>query len=129
MSLFDSQFAACALPGMMAHFGADSLYIPPDGSADLPVTAMWGPEQSEIIETQDGRIEQRTRQVTIGRDPDSPFGGIDDPPQKGAFSKDGEIWAIAGDGALEKTDATITFKLVHAEPIEVGRRGYERLRR
>jgi hypothetical protein len=129
MSLFDTQFAACALPAMMTHFGDATLYIPPDGDVDLPVTAMWGPEQSEIVETADGRIEQRTRQITIGRDADSPFGGIADPPQKGAFSLAGEIWAIAGDGALEKTAATITFKLIHAAPIEVGRHGYERLRR
>jgi hypothetical protein len=129
MSPFDSAFAACALPPMLRHFGVATLFRPPDGETDVPVTAIWGPESWEIRESMTGREEIRVRQITLSRTSDDEFDGLADPQRKGGFllPEDGSYWAI--DGVVEKTIPSITFRLIRAEPTEVGRRGYERLRK
>ena len=123
MSVFDIDFAACALPAMMDHFGDAATYTYPNED-EVSLTGMKGEERSEIIETQDGRSERRFCIFTIGRDQSADFGGLDDAQQKGFFTIDGEYWAI--DGIVEKTTPTVTFQLLRMSTAEVGRRGYDR---
>ena len=121
MSRFAADFAACALPEHQREFGQEVTYQDPEVDP-VEITAQVGDERDEPGEDDRGNETlTRTRTLTIGRDPDSEFGGVASPGVHATFLIGTEEWAIA---AIEsQTEAVSRLRCVFVSAMNVGRTG------
>jgi len=92
-SLFETDYAAAALPALLAVRGIAATYTPVTGAA-VSLTGISGPVTRERVHSLDGTREVQVRQFTITTDPTSQYGGVASPTIHATVTIGSEIWDV-----------------------------------
>lgn len=115
MSLFDANLAAGGLPALMYQYGQSAIYSPV-GAADVELTIVLGPEETEEEERDGDRILVQRCEGTIGLDE------VAAPDEAASVTVGGVVWSVEGLAGL--TGAYAVLKLKRSSSIERARPGY-----
>lgn len=125
-SHFEDIIATFVAPQAM-HFYAESRvidYVSADGTTTEDITAIIGDEVVETVETDEGDIKVRRREVWVHRDPTSTWKGIADPDLRGSVTYAGESWQIRDVLVGDATFVHFTIEIVRGH--ELTRPNYRR---
>lgn len=128
MSVFAEDFAGIGVPAQFENQGQTVQYV--DATADdLTLTAVVGNIRSEQAERSGDTILERTRDVSVGTDPTSVFGGVASPRAEVNgipiyFVISGELWDAI---AVTITESIARFTCVQRPIVEAGREGLRRV--
>lgn len=92
-SLFDIDYAAAVLRGLLAAHGTTAIYTPA-GGAPVSVIGMVSPVELVEEETAEGTQEAETTTLTITTDPNSPYGGVAAPAIRDTVQIDSVDWDV-----------------------------------
>ncbi len=122
-SPFELAFAEAGAPALLSQFGQSVTYTPA-GGAGVGLTAIVHAEHEHEAEYGDGRRLIRTREMTIGRTPGGPYGGVEDVKLLDAVTYNGVAYAVSE--ILRQTQSLTTFIAVRREDMQRSREDYRR---
>lgn len=94
MALHDTYMRAAGIDGLLRGQG-ESVTITPKRGQPLAMTALVGAESSREVQDERGKRRVRTRTFTITKNPDSEFGGMEDPQENAVLEYDGTDYAVS----------------------------------
>src|SRR5438045_2602462 len=93
MSLHATFMAAAGIGGLLRAQG-EAIEITPKNGQPVPMTALVGVEATRTVPDRQGQRQVRARTVTITKDPDGEFGGMEDPQENAVLTFAGIEYAI-----------------------------------
>lgn len=121
-SSFDTEFAAGALPDLLAVHGRQVTYTTAAGSAST-IYGRFHENVSTTRDDTDGREVLRTATIRIGNDAAlATYGGVASPAVDDTVTVDGDIWHVSNTG--EPNGGQWTLELERIEAVEKTQPGY-----
>lgn len=119
MSAFATDFDGQAVAQLFNHLGRSVTYQVPQ-SDPVTLTAIVGADRHEEIESDDGRENERIRDVTVLTDStNTDFGGITNPHMRDKITIDGEIWQVQR--VIDKSESLAKLECIYVARLEISK--------